>query len=59
MKCQLSLELHLEMPGNISLGEAHNLADQFEERFGTRWPEIQHIISHLEPLPDGVLAAQR
>ncbi|NOH12631.1 MAG: cation diffusion facilitator family transporter [Chloroflexi bacterium] len=55
MDGELSLELHLEMPVDISLGEAHQLADQFEERFGARWPQIQHIISHLEPLPEKVL----
>ncbi|MBT3240388.1 MAG: cation diffusion facilitator family transporter [Chloroflexi bacterium] len=45
------VELHLEMRGEMSLGEAHSLADQFEETVVKRWPQIVSITTHLEPLP--------
>jgi cation diffusion facilitator family transporter len=50
-----SVELHLEMTPDISLKEAHALADEFEQkvREGARRPF--RLIAHLEPVPDEVL----
>lgn len=52
-----SIELHLEIRGATSLGNAHALADDFESRVRERWPEAESILTHLEPLPEGVLLA--
>lgn len=52
---QYSIELHLEISGEVSLGAAHSLADDFEERVRQRWPEAARILTHLEPIPGQVL----
>jgi len=48
-------EVHLEFLDDITVGQAHTLADQFEQRVRQRWPQIQEIITHLEPLHHMVL----
>jgi cation diffusion facilitator family transporter len=52
-----AIELHLEMPGDISLGDAHSLAEKFEKRVGELWPSAGSVITHLEPIPASVLAS--
>ncbi len=52
------VELHLEMPPEISLRQAHDLADDFERRARRKWPGIHAIVTHLEPLPSRVLVAR-
>ncbi|MBW8010954.1 MAG: cation-efflux pump [Chloroflexi bacterium] len=49
-----TIELHLEMGKEVSLGEAHRLADQFEERVQKSWPKAENVITHLEPVPQVV-----
>jgi len=44
------VELHLEIPGNKTLGEAHKLDKEFERRVKERWERIIRVITHLEPL---------
>ncbi|HKJ28519.1 MAG TPA: cation-efflux pump [Anaerolineales bacterium] len=51
-------ELHLEFNDQISLSEAHTLADQFEHEVKRRWPDLETVITHLEPLPQQVFAVQ-
>jgi divalent metal cation (Fe/Co/Zn/Cd) transporter len=54
-KGEYSLELHLEIPGQPTLGEAHQLAEQFEQRVQQYWPQAVEIITHLEPLQESFL----
>ncbi len=49
------VELHLELPPDASLQQAHEMADAFERRACMRWANIRSIVTHLEPLPDTVL----
>jgi len=51
-----TVEVHLEFPAEVSLGEAHALADKFEGEVKDRWPQAEHIVTHLEPLPGDVMA---
>jgi len=51
-----TVEVHLEFPAKVSLGEAHTLADEFETQVKGRWPQAEHVVTHLEPLPEDVLA---
>lgn len=53
------VEVHLEIGGEMSLGEAHQLADEFESKGQTRWPQANEIITHLEPVPEKVLLRGR
>lgn len=45
-----SLELHLEMESDLTLGEAHARADEFERRVRATLPEVQALVTHIEPL---------
>lgn len=52
---EFTVELHLEFEAGISLGEAHCIADKFEETVLMRWGDVVEVITHLEPLPQKVL----
>ncbi|MDW8325552.1 MAG: cation-efflux pump [Anaerolineales bacterium] len=45
-----SLEMHLEAPAGLTLGEAHALADEFERRARRLLPNVRSLVTHLEPL---------
>ncbi|GAB4582122.1 MAG: hypothetical protein Fur0022_48770 [Anaerolineales bacterium] len=45
-----ALEMHLEMPAEITLGEAHALAEDFEQRVYAASTRPNTVITHLEPL---------
>lgn len=47
------LDLHLEMPGGLTLEEAHAQATTFEERVQARLPEVVDVVTHLEPASTG------
>jgi divalent metal cation (Fe/Co/Zn/Cd) transporter len=46
-----SVEMHLEMAADLTLGEAHAAADQFEARAREALPDLRNLVTHLEPLP--------
>jgi cation diffusion facilitator family transporter len=46
-----SVEAHLEMAAGLTLGEAHAVADKFEERARAAVPHLNSLVTHLEPLP--------
>jgi divalent metal cation (Fe/Co/Zn/Cd) transporter len=50
-----TVELHLEFESNITLGQAHQIADTFEAETLKRWSQVGEVITHLEPLPQQVL----
>jgi cation diffusion facilitator family transporter len=54
-----ALEMHLEMNGNISLGEAHALAEEFENRVYAASTQPNTVITHLEPLEHQVLQPEQ
>ncbi len=43
------VELHLEMDGNLSLGEAHEQASAFEKALHDSVPRLRRVITHIEP----------
>ncbi|MCC6189718.1 MAG: cation diffusion facilitator family transporter [Anaerolineales bacterium] len=47
----LAIEVHLEMAANLTLAEAHTVADQFEARAHEAVPKLRSLVTHLEPLP--------
>jgi cation diffusion facilitator family transporter len=49
-----SIEMHLEVDANLTLGAAHALADQFERRAREALPGVRSIVTHIEPLPVGL-----
>jgi len=46
------VSLHLKLPGELALGEAHALAEQVERAIVEGVPEIVDVQSHLEPLAE-------
>ncbi len=52
------VELHLEIRGSLSLGAAHAIADDFEGRVAAIATKPVRLITHLEPIPDDVLAPE-
>ncbi len=46
------LSLHLKLPGNVSLEEAHQSAERLEAAIRGDVPEIDAVQTHLEPLTE-------
>ena len=44
------LSLHVKLPGDLSLDEAHDVAEQLEAAICGAVPEIAGVQTHLEPL---------
>jgi cation diffusion facilitator family transporter len=44
------LSLHVKLPRNLSLGEAHAAVEQLEEAVRAAVPEISRVHTHIEPL---------
>jgi divalent metal cation (Fe/Co/Zn/Cd) transporter len=49
---QTELSLHVKLPGDLPLGEAHEIAEQLEEAVRLAVPEIAGVQTHLEPLAE-------
>ncbi len=41
-------DLHLELPGSLTLGESHDIADRVESRILREVPEVRRVDIHLE-----------
>jgi cation diffusion facilitator family transporter len=48
---QLSLEMHVEVPADQSVGEAHAHVTEFEQRLKESIPGLSGIVTHIEPAP--------
>lgn len=48
------VSLHLKLPGELPLGEAHGLASQVEQAIMAARPEITAVVTHLEPFTEEV-----
>jgi divalent metal cation (Fe/Co/Zn/Cd) transporter len=46
------LSLHLKLPGELSLEEAHEIAEQVERAIREAVPEVSSVLTHLEPLEE-------
>jgi cation diffusion facilitator family transporter len=46
------LSLHVKLPGELSLEEAHGIAEQLEKAISAAVPEIAGVQTHLEPLTE-------
>src|SRR5207249_124399 len=52
------LSLHLKLPGDISLVDAHEVAEQVEEAICRAVPEVDAVQTHLEPLAEPAAARE-
>ena len=49
----IAMEMHVRMPGNITLYESHQHATNIEKRLRERFGSNTHIGIHVEPLKIG------
>jgi cation diffusion facilitator family transporter len=47
-----SLELHLEVADSLSVNEAHAQADEFEKELRAALPDLERVVTHIEPTGD-------
>jgi divalent metal cation (Fe/Co/Zn/Cd) transporter len=52
------VSLHLKLPGDLSLEEAHAIAEEVERAIAAAVPEIAAVQTHLEPLSEEAGAAE-
>jgi cation diffusion facilitator family transporter len=52
------LSLHVKLPGDLSLDEAHDVAESLETAIRKAIPEIAGVQTHLEPLTEETAAAE-
>jgi len=52
------LSLHLKLPGQLALEEAHEVAEQVERAIVAAVPEIGSVQTHLEPLGEASAAVE-
>jgi cation diffusion facilitator family transporter len=52
------LSLHVKLPGDLPLGEAHEIAEQLERAVCRAAPEIAGVQTHLEPLGEATPARE-
>ncbi len=45
---ELEVDVHIGVSPALTLGQAHNLMDQFERQGRARFPSIQHVHTHIE-----------
>jgi divalent metal cation (Fe/Co/Zn/Cd) transporter len=47
-----AVSLHLKLPGDLSLEEAHAVANEVERAIEEALPEVESVQTHLEPLAE-------
>ncbi|HUZ82268.1 MAG TPA: cation diffusion facilitator family transporter, partial [Gaiellaceae bacterium] len=52
------LSLHVKLPGDLSLDEAHAIAEQLESAICAAVPDIAGVQTHLEPLAEAIEARE-
>jgi cation diffusion facilitator family transporter len=52
----IEVSLHLKLPGQLSLEEAHEIAEEVERAISAAVPEVASVQTHLEPLAEDAQA---
>jgi cation diffusion facilitator family transporter len=55
---ELHISLHLKLPGDLPLDDAHELAERVERSIQHAVPEAAAVQTHLEPLTEATAAAE-
>ncbi|HEV2593464.1 MAG TPA: cation diffusion facilitator family transporter [Gaiellaceae bacterium] len=58
MDGRTELSLHVKLPGDLSLEEAHDIAEQLEQAVCAAVPEVTGVQTHLEPLTETTAARE-
>jgi len=54
----VEISLHLKLPGDLPLNEAHELAERVERSIRAAVPEAAHVQTHLEPLAEAAESSE-
>ena len=54
----IEVSLHLKLPGELSLEQAHDIAERVEEAILAQVPEVRTVQTHLEPLKETAAAEE-
>jgi cation diffusion facilitator family transporter len=49
---RVEISLHLKLPGDLDLAQAHAIAEHVEEQIKAAMPEVTDVQTHLEPLAE-------
>ena len=55
---RLQISLHLKLPGDLALDDAHEIAERVEESIRRAVPGAAKVQTHLEPLAEAAFAAE-
>jgi cation diffusion facilitator family transporter len=55
---ETEVSLHLKLPGELSLEQAHEIAEQVESAIRAQVPEVRAVQTHLEPLAETASAEE-
>jgi cation diffusion facilitator family transporter len=55
---ELEISLHLKLPGDLPLEDAHELAELVERSIREAVPEAAHVQTHLEPLAEAAESSE-
>lgn len=55
---ELQISLHLKLPGDLPLEDAHELAELVERSIRAAVPEAAHVQTHLEPLAEAAESSE-
>ena len=55
---ELQISLHLKLPGDLPLEDAHELAELVERSIRAAVPEAAHVHTHLEPLAEAAESSE-
>ena len=47
---RIYVDAEIALDGDLSLHEAHNIAEQVHDRIEERFPEVKHVMIHVNPL---------
>src|SRR5918995_3347953 len=53
---RVEVSLHLKLPGDVSLDDAHDVAEEVERAILAAVPEVADVRTHLEPLSEAAAA---
>ena len=53
---RVEVSLHLKLPGDVTLDDAHDVAEEVERAILAAVPEVEDVRTHLEPLSEAVAA---
>ena len=45
------VDLHAEVDGELTVREGHDIAHRLSDAIRSEYPEVAHVLVHIEPIP--------